>query len=112
MPRQRGVDLKALTAVATLALRHLGDQEHWLEANRYGLQLTKASSFPTYLAAMAPGTNQPLWLEQEKESNTPVRILGTPILIAFANAKCMVQQALNHPRILPRKFLSRQELFG
>jgi hypothetical protein len=90
------VHFKALPAIAALALRHLGDQEDLLEANRQGLQFAKPSPFSTNLPAIAPGTNQQLWFDQQEDADTPGGIFRPPVLISFTNTKCMIEQALDH----------------
>src|SRR5208283_468755 len=112
MPGQRGEDFEAPTALATGALGHLGDQKDRLEANRHRLQLPKPSPLPTDLGAPAPATNQQLRLDQQKEPDTSIGILGPPILVAFTNAKRMVKQALTHAPNLPPTSPSRQVPFG
>ena len=112
MPGQRGVDFKAVPAITAFALWHLRDQKDLLESDRHGLEFAKAPAFSTNFPALAPGTNQQLGFDHQKEPNAPGGILSPPILVAFTNSKCMVKKALDHARSLPRTRLSRQELFG
>jgi hypothetical protein len=95
------VDLKAVPARATLALGHLGDQEHLLESDRNGLEFAEAPAFSTDFPAFTPGTNQQLCLDQQNESDTAGGILSPPVLVSFTNAKRMVQKALDHAPSLP-----------
>ena len=101
MPGQRGVDFKAVPAITAFALWHLRDQKNLLESDRHGLEFAKAPAFSTNFPALAPGTNQQLWLGQQYESDTAGGILSPPVLVSFTNAKRMVQKALDHARSLP-----------
>jgi hypothetical protein len=82
------------------------------EANRHRLQLTKPLPLPTDVAPLAPATNQQLRLDQQKEPDTSICMLGPPILVAFTNAKRMVKQALTHATNLAPLLLSKHVLFG
>ena len=101
MSGQRGVDFKAVPAVTAFALGHLCDQKDLLKSDWHGLEFTKAPALSTDLPALAPGTNQQLWLDQQNESDTAGGILSSPVLVSFTNAKRMVQKALDHARSLP-----------
>src|SRR5271156_5574867 len=101
MPGQRGGHLEPLAAFPAFALGHLGHQENRLEPDGHRLQLPKPSALPTDLPAPTARANLQLRLDQQKESNAPLAILGAPILVALTNPKGMIQQTLTHASYYP-----------
>jgi hypothetical protein len=85
-----------VAARTTLALGHLAHQKDRLEPNRHGLQLPESPPFAADVLTLTLWTNQLLRLDRQEEAHTAFAILGLPILIAFAHAKRMKQQALTH----------------
>jgi hypothetical protein len=85
-----------VATLSALALGHLGDQEHRLEADGHGLQLAETPSFAADLPALAMGANQQVRLGQQEKPHTTVQVFGAPILVPFPDAKRMIQKTLTH----------------